>query len=141
MRPQYSRALFDIVRHYGWKRVHYVYDTEEGEQASTVKSGRCASKQDVKSSCSGLVKSFSVRIGGVTNHTQKTWVWGETAKTHMATTALPRTDVHRARESICLTRSPIKLTSLDFPCAVICGLQKQRRCFEIRLRVPFFECG
>ena len=31
MRPQYSKALFDIIRHYGWTRIHYVFDTEEGK--------------------------------------------------------------------------------------------------------------
>ena len=34
MRPQYSKALFDIIRHYGWESVHYVFDTEEGNLLS-----------------------------------------------------------------------------------------------------------
>lgn len=29
--PPYDRALVDIVRHYGWKIVFYVYDTDDGE--------------------------------------------------------------------------------------------------------------
>ena len=31
LRPQYSRALFDIINHYGWKSIHYVFDSEEGK--------------------------------------------------------------------------------------------------------------
>ena len=33
LRPQYSRALFDIIRHYRWESVHYVFDSEEGKSA------------------------------------------------------------------------------------------------------------
>jgi len=31
MRPTYERAIVAIVRHYRWKRVSYVYDTNEGK--------------------------------------------------------------------------------------------------------------
>jgi hypothetical protein len=30
MRPTYEKAIVDVVRYYGWKRVSYVYDTNEG---------------------------------------------------------------------------------------------------------------
>ncbi|XP_053398486.1 glutamate receptor 2-like [Mercenaria mercenaria] len=30
MRPSHTRALVDLIKHYGWKTFHYVYDSEEG---------------------------------------------------------------------------------------------------------------
>jgi len=30
MRPPYQRALSDVVQHYKWTRVYYVYDNDEG---------------------------------------------------------------------------------------------------------------
>lgn len=31
MRPSYEEAIIDIVRHYKWIRVFYVYDNDEGK--------------------------------------------------------------------------------------------------------------
>lgn len=30
MRPLYDRALVDVIRHYKWPKIYYVYDTSEG---------------------------------------------------------------------------------------------------------------
>lgn len=32
MRPMYGRALIDIMKHYHWDKVHYIYNSEEGKQ-------------------------------------------------------------------------------------------------------------
>ena len=31
MRPPYDRALLNILTHYKWMRIFYVYDTEDGK--------------------------------------------------------------------------------------------------------------
>lgn len=31
MRPDYHRAIIDTVRHYGWKKIIYLYDSHDGE--------------------------------------------------------------------------------------------------------------
>ena len=30
LRPSYTKALVDLVRHYGWSKAYYVYDSDEG---------------------------------------------------------------------------------------------------------------
>lgn len=30
MLPDYTKALLDLITHYHWKRIHYVYDSNEG---------------------------------------------------------------------------------------------------------------
>ena len=30
MRPQYSKAILDLIRHYRWKEVHYIFRSLEG---------------------------------------------------------------------------------------------------------------
>lgn len=30
MKPSHIKALVDLIRHFGWKNFHYVYDSEEG---------------------------------------------------------------------------------------------------------------
>jgi len=41
MRPPYQRALADVIEHYKWPRVFYVYDNSEGKKDcwSLVKTG------------------------------------------------------------------------------------------------------
>lgn len=31
MRPEYHKAIIDTVRYYGWKRIIYLYDSNDGE--------------------------------------------------------------------------------------------------------------
>ena len=31
MRPDYHQAIIDTVRHYGWKKIIYLYDSHDGE--------------------------------------------------------------------------------------------------------------
>lgn len=31
MRPHYTQAIIDIIKHYRWTIVYYVYDSEDGE--------------------------------------------------------------------------------------------------------------
>ena len=31
MRPMYTKAIIDVIRHYQWTKIYYLYDTEEGE--------------------------------------------------------------------------------------------------------------
>ena len=31
MRPFYTKAIVDLVRHYGWTKAYYVYDSDEGK--------------------------------------------------------------------------------------------------------------
>ncbi len=31
VRPLYDRAIVDLIEEYRWKRIHYLYDTSEGE--------------------------------------------------------------------------------------------------------------
>ena len=31
LHPSYSRAVLDIIRHYGWEKVYYLYEGEEGK--------------------------------------------------------------------------------------------------------------
>lgn len=33
MRPDYHRAIIDTVRHYGWKKIIYLYDSHDGKWA------------------------------------------------------------------------------------------------------------
>jgi hypothetical protein len=30
LRPPYRTAIIDLVRHYGWRKVYYIYDNSEG---------------------------------------------------------------------------------------------------------------
>ena len=32
MRPEYHQAVLDIIRHYHWDDVIYLYDSEDGER-------------------------------------------------------------------------------------------------------------
>ena len=36
MRPVYNHAMVAVMRHYKWMKVHYIYDTEEGEMRGAV---------------------------------------------------------------------------------------------------------
>ena len=36
LRPSHGRALVDLVRHYGWTNLVYLYDSEEGELISSI---------------------------------------------------------------------------------------------------------
>ena len=31
MRPPHTKALVDVIIHFGWRHFHYVYDSEEGK--------------------------------------------------------------------------------------------------------------
>ena len=33
MRPYYTNALLDLIRHHGWTKVHYVYNNDDGESS------------------------------------------------------------------------------------------------------------
>ncbi|CAG5081544.1 Similar to GluRIA: Glutamate receptor 1 (Drosophila melanogaster) [Cotesia congregata] len=35
MRPDYHRAIIDTVRHYGWRKIIYLYDSHDGESQSS----------------------------------------------------------------------------------------------------------
>ena len=32
MKPSQTRALVDLIIHFGWRNFHYVYDSEEGKK-------------------------------------------------------------------------------------------------------------
>ena len=32
MRPLYGRALIDVIKHYNWLKVYYIYESEEGKR-------------------------------------------------------------------------------------------------------------
>ena len=31
MRPYLADAIVDVMKHYGWRRVHYIYDSQDGK--------------------------------------------------------------------------------------------------------------
>lgn len=37
-RPEYHQAILDVIIHYGWKKVIYIYDSHDGESQSTLSS-------------------------------------------------------------------------------------------------------
>jgi glutamate receptor, ionotropic, invertebrate len=43
MRPDYHKAIIDVIRYYGWGKIIYLYDSHDGERVNfCVRQGLCA---------------------------------------------------------------------------------------------------
>ena len=31
LRPEYHQAILDVIAYYGWKKIHYIYDSHDGK--------------------------------------------------------------------------------------------------------------
>ena len=43
LRPLFDRAMLDLIRHYRWRNISYVYDSNDGKLQSSINKLRCRS--------------------------------------------------------------------------------------------------